>query len=113
LAAVGIYGVIAFSVSQRTQEIGIRMALGAGRDRVLRMILVEGAALAFIGSVLGLVGAYFVGRAMHSMLFGVGTFDSTAIGAVSALLLLTAVSASYLPARRAASIEPMKALRTE
>jgi putative ABC transport system permease protein len=113
LAAVGIYGVIAFSVSQRTQEIGIRMALGAGRDRVLRMILVEGAALAFIGSVLGLVGAYFVGRAMHSMLFGVGTFDSTAFGAVSALLLLTAVSASYLPARRAASIEPMKALRTE
>ncbi len=113
LAGVGIYGVIAFSVGQRTHEIGIRMALGAGRDRVLRMILREGAVLACVGSILGLGGAYLVGRAMHSMLFGIGTFDLTAFSAVSALLLVAALSASYMPARRAASIEPMQALRSE
>lgn len=113
LATVGIYGVMAFSVGQRTHEIGVRMALGAGRDRVLRMVLREGALLALTGSVLGLGGAYLVGRAMHSMLFGVGTFDLTAFSTVAALLLLAALVASYMPARRAASIEPMRALRTE
>jgi putative ABC transport system permease protein len=113
LAGVGIYGVMAFSVGQRTHEIGIRMALGAGRERVLRMVLLEGAVLACVGSVFGLGGAYLVGRAMHSMLFGIGTFDLTAFSAVSALLLVAALLASYMPARRAASIEPMRALRSE
>ena len=113
LATVGIYGVMAFSVGQRTHEIGVRMALGAGRDRVLRMILREGALLACLGSIIGLAGAYLVGRAMHSILFGVGTFDMTAFSTVAALLLIAALVASYMPARRAASIEPMRALRTE
>jgi predicted lysophospholipase L1 biosynthesis ABC-type transport system permease subunit len=113
LATVGIYGVMAFSVGQRVHEIGVRMALGAGRGRVLRMVLREGALLSLVGSVLGLGGAFLVGRAMHSMLFGVGTFDLTAFSSVATLLLLAALIASYMPARRAASIEPMRALRTE
>jgi len=113
LAAVGIYGVMAFSVGQRSHEIGVRMALGAGRDRVVRMILREGALLAAVGLVLGLGGAYFVGRAMRSTLYGVGTIDLAAFGAVAAILLIAALVACYFPARRAASIEPMQALRTE
>jgi putative ABC transport system permease protein len=113
LAAVGIYGVMAFSVSQRSHEIGVRMALGAGRDRVVRLILREGALLAGIGLILGMGGAYLVGRAMRSTLYGVGTFDLAAFSAVGALLLFAALVACYVPARRAASVEPMKALRTE
>lgn len=113
LATVGIYGVMAFSVGQRSHEIGVRMALGAGRGRVLRMVLREGVLLSLVGSVLGLGGAFLVGRAMHSMLFGVGTFDMTAFSSVATLLLVAALVASYMPARRAASIEPMRALRTE
>jgi putative ABC transport system permease protein len=113
LAAVGIYGVMAFTVGQRSQEIGVRMALGAGRDRVLRMVLQEGALLAGAGMLLGLGGAYLVGRAMRSTLYGVGTFDLAAFSSVGALLLLTALIASYFPARRAASIDPMQALRIE
>jgi len=113
LAAVGIYGVMAFSVGKRSHEIGVRMALGAGRDRVLRMILQEGVILAAVGSFLGLGGAYLVGRAMHATLYGVGTVDLKAYCSVAGLLLLTALVASYMPARRAASIEPMHALRSE
>jgi predicted permease len=113
LAAVGIYGVMAFSVGQRSHEIGIRMALGAGRDHVMRMVLQEGALLAGVGLLLGLVGASFVSRAMHSTLYGVGTIDLAAFSAVAALLLIAALVACYFPARRAASIEPIQALRTE
>ena len=113
LAAVGIYGVMAFSVGQRSHEIGIRMALGAGRDHVMRMVLQEGALLAGVGLLLGLVGASFVSRAMHSTLYGVGTIDLAAFSTVAALLLIAALVACYFPARRAASIEPMQALRTE
>jgi putative ABC transport system permease protein len=113
LAAVGIYGVMAFSVGQREHEIGVRMALGATRDRVVMMVLREGAMLALVGLVLGLVGAYFVGRAMHSMLYGVGNVDLTAFSAVGALLLIAALVACYFPARRAAAVEPMRALRIE
>jgi putative ABC transport system permease protein len=113
LAAVGIYGVMAFAVGQRQHEIGVRMALGASRERVVRMVLREGAILAGAGLVLGLGGAYLVGRAMRSTLYGVGAIDLTAFSAVGALLLLSALVACYFPARRAAAVEPVKALRIE
>ena len=113
LAAVGIYGVMAFSVGERSHEIGVRMALGATRERVVRMILREGIVLAGFGLALGLIGAYFVGRAMHSTLFGVGSIDIGAFSAVGGILLLSALVACYFPARRAAAVEPMRALRIE
>ncbi|MGB6691367.1 MAG: ABC transporter permease, partial [Terracidiphilus sp.] len=113
LAAVGIYGVMAFAVGQREHEIGVRMALGASRGRVVRMILQEGALLAGAGLVLGLAGAYFVGRAMQSTLYDVGAIDVSAFCAVGALLLASALLASYIPARRAAAVEPVRALRIE
>jgi putative ABC transport system permease protein len=113
LAAVGIYGVMAFAVGQRLHEVGIRMALGAGRERVVRMVLREGALMSGAGLVLGLGGAYLVGRAMRSTLYGVSAVDLPAFCAVGALLLVAALVACYFPARRAASIEPMQSLRTE
>ena len=113
LAAVGIYGVIAFGVSQRTHEIGLRMALGAGRTNVTGLIVREGSVLALIGLALGIGGAVFVGRTMHSTLYGVQSTDFFVIVSVGAILFATALLASYLPARRAAAIDPMKALRTE
>lgn len=113
LAAVGIYGVMAFSVAQRSHEIALRMALGATRSRVVALVVAEGAALAGIGLALGLVGSYFVGRSMQSMLFEVKALDVTAFLAVGAILLMAALLASFLPARRAASIQPMRVLRTE
>jgi putative ABC transport system permease protein len=113
LAAIGIYGVMAFAVGQRSHEIGVRMALGATRERVVRMILREGFVLAVSGLVLGLIGAYFVGRAMRSTLYGVGTVDVSAFCGVGLVLLLSALVACYFPARRAAAVEPMRALRTE
>jgi predicted permease len=113
LAALGIYGVMAFSVAQRSHEIALRMALGATRNRVVTLILKEGVILAFCGLGLGLVGAYFVGRAMRSTLYGVGAMDFSAFGVVGLVLLLAALLACYLPARRAASVEPMQLLRME
>ena len=113
LAAVGIFGVMAFSVGERSHEIGLRMALGATREGVVRMILREGIVLALSGLALGLVGAYFVGRAMHTTLYGVGTIDITAFSAVGVVLLLSALVACYFPARRAAAVDPMRTLRIE
>jgi putative ABC transport system permease protein len=113
LAAVGIYGVMAFSVAQRSHEIALRIALGAGRNRVISIVVREGLLLASIGFGIGLVGAYFIGRAMQSFLFGVHAMDFSAFGVVGLVLLLTALLACFLPARRAASVEPMQALRTE
>jgi putative ABC transport system permease protein len=113
LAAVGIYGVMAFSVAQRSHEIALRMALGASRSRVVALVVGEGAALAGIGLAFGLVGSYFVGRAMQSMLFGVKALDVAAFLGVGAILLLAALLACFLPAQRAASIQPMRVLRTE
>jgi putative ABC transport system permease protein len=113
LAAVGIYGVMAFAVAQRTHEIGLRMALGAARQAVISLILKEGMILAFVGSALGLVGAFFVGRAMKSMLYGVGAIDLVAFGAVAVVLLSSALLACFIPAPRAAKVDPMVALRYE
>jgi putative ABC transport system permease protein len=113
LATLGIYGVVAFSVAQRSHEIALRMALGATRNRVVRLMVGEAAVLAAIGMGLGLVGAYFVGRAMQSMLFGVHALDLSAFASVGLILLAAALLACYLPARRVASIEPMRVLRTE
>jgi putative ABC transport system permease protein len=113
LAAVGIYGVMAFSVAQRSHEIALRMALGATRNRVVELVVREGVILACIGLGTGLIGAYFIGRAMRTMLYGVGAMDLSAFSAVGLILLAAAVVACYLPARRAASTEPMQVLRTE
>ena len=113
LAALGIYGVMSFSVEQRSHEIALRMALGANRNRVVALVVREGALLACIGLGLGLIGAYFVGRGMQSTLFGVRPMDFSAFTAVGLILMAAALLACYLPARRAASIEPMRVLRTE
>ncbi|MPY86774.1 MAG: FtsX-like permease family protein [Luteitalea sp.] len=113
LAALGIYGVMSFTVAQRTHEIGLRMALGAGRGRVLWHMLREGLRTVLVGMVVGTVGAYLVGRAMRGLWFGVGAIDPIAFTIVVGLLLLSAVLACILPARRAASLDPLTALRDE
>ena len=113
LAGVGIYGVMAFTVAQREHELGLRIALGASRSNVVNLVLKEALVLAMMGLGLGLVGAYFVGRAMKSTLYGVGSLDFEAIAAVALVLLGASMLASWLPARRAAGVEPMRALRTE
>jgi putative ABC transport system permease protein len=113
LATVGIYGVMAFSVTQRSREIALRMALGATRNGVIAQVVKEGVALAGAGLALGLICAHFVARAMQSLLFGVGVMDVSAFGAMGLLLLLAALWACYLPALRAASVEMMQYLRSE
>jgi putative ABC transport system permease protein len=113
LAAVGIYGVMSFVVAQRTHEIGLRMALGAARRSVLWQVLREGIGTALAGIALGSFGAYFVGRAMQGMVYGVGTVDPLAFGVVSSTLLFAALLACLVPARRAVSVDPMTALRQE
>jgi len=113
LAGIGIYGVMAFAVAQRTHEFGIRMALGAGGRQILGLVLREGVWLALTGLVLGMGGAYLVGRAMQTTLYGVGALDAGAVSGVAIVLLGAAVLASYLPARRASRVDPMVALRDE
>ncbi|HEX3248407.1 MAG TPA: ABC transporter permease [Pyrinomonadaceae bacterium] len=113
LAAVGIYGVMAFGVAQRTHEFGIRMALGAQRSRVVRLVLKEGTIVAVVGALIGLGGAYLVGRAMQSTLYGVGAMDTFAIGVTAGLLMAVALLACLVPAFRASRVEPMTALREE
>jgi predicted permease len=113
LSSVGIYGVISYIAGQRTQEIGIRMALGAGRGTVLRMMLSQAGKMAMIGVVIGLVAALGLARLMASMLFGVSTHDPLTFLAVAVLLLAVALAACYVPARRATRIDPMVALRYE
>jgi len=113
LAAVGIYGVMAFAVAQRTHEFGVRMALGAQRSRVISMVLKEGTLLAIVGTLIGLGGGYLVGRAMQSTLYGVDAFDVRAFVGVSALLLAAALLACWFPAWRASRVEPLEALRYE
>jgi predicted permease len=113
LAAIGIYGVMAFFVSQRTHEIGLRIAFGASHDHVLSLVLKEGLALALSGLGIGLAGALFVGRALKGLLYGVGSLDSIALFAVILTLFTAAFLACYIPARRAAKVDPMVALRYE
>jgi len=100
-------------VAQRSHEIALRMALGATRNRVVSLVIRDGVLLATVGLGLGLIGTYFVGRAMQSLLFGVKALDLTAFISVAILLLATAILACFLPARRAASVSPMRVLRTE
>jgi putative ABC transport system permease protein len=113
LAAFGIYGVMSFVVAQRTHEIGVRMALGAERRSVIAQVLREGMVSAAIGVTLGFFGAYFVGRAMQGMWFGVGAVDPVAFGGVAFVLLCSALVACFVPARRAASVDPLIALRQD
>jgi putative ABC transport system permease protein len=113
LAAVGIYGVMAFAVAQRTHEFGVRMALGAQRSRVISQVLKEGTILAISGTLIGLAGAYLVGRAMQTTLYGVDALDVRAFTGVSLLLLAAALLACWFPAWRASRVEPLEALRYE
>ena len=113
LAAVGIYGVVAYGVVQRTRELGIRMALGAGGGTLLRMVIRQGMTPVLAGLALGLVGALAGGRALRSLLFGVGAADPATFGAVTFFLVAVALAAIYLPARRAARSDPMAALRND
>ena len=111
LAAVGLYGVIAYAVSQRTREIGVRMAVGASGREVLALFLRQGLRLTGLGIALGLAGALGLTRLLASQLYGVRATDPATFASVSGVLLLVALVASFLPARRAARVEPMNALR--
>ena len=113
LAAVGLYGVLAYTVAQRTREIGLRMALGAGRDTVRGMVLKQVGRMVVIGGVVGLVAALGLGRAAQSLLFGMEGYDAPVVGIVAVLLGLVAFGAGYIPALRASRVDPMQALRWE
>jgi ABC-type antimicrobial peptide transport system permease subunit len=113
LGVIGIYGVISYSVSQRTREIGIRMALGAQRTALTRMFVRHGLRLAGIGLVFGLAASFALTRGMSSLLFGISSADPVTYVGVSAGLALAAALASYLPSRRASAVDPVEALRAE
>jgi putative ABC transport system permease protein len=113
LASLGLFGVLAHAVSRRTQELGVRMALGAKRSDVLLMVVKEGALLTVLGIVGGILGAVFLTRLMTSLLFGVSSTDPGVYAGISLLLMIVAVAACYFPARRATRVDPMEALRYE
>jgi ABC-type antimicrobial peptide transport system permease subunit len=113
LASVGLYGVMAFSVSRRTPEVGIRMALGAEGGQVLRLILRQGMIQIAVGAALGLALAVLVSRALRLVLFQVSASDPSVFGLVAAVLVLTGFLASLVPARRATRVDPLVALRSE
>jgi predicted permease len=113
LAMVGLYGVVAYSVARRVREIGIRMALGASRPRIVRLVMKDGAYLALLGVGLGLLGALATTRVLASVLFGVGATDLVTFASVSALLLGVAALAAFVPARRATAVDPISSLRSE
>jgi ABC-type antimicrobial peptide transport system permease subunit len=113
LAAIGIYGVISYAVSQRMQEFGLRMALGAQAGDVQRLVLRQGVKLALVGVALGLVGALGLRRVLRSLLYEVSAADPMTFAAVSAIAIAVAALACYLPARRATAADPANALRSE
>jgi ABC-type antimicrobial peptide transport system permease subunit len=113
LAAIGIYGLMAYSVQQRTQEIGIRMALGASSQDVRSMVVKQGMALALTGVVLGVAAALGLTRLMASLLYGVTPRDPIAMTSVAVLLIGVALAATYFPARRASRVDPVVSLRYE
>ena len=113
LAAIGLYGVVAYGVSQRTAELGIRVALGARRGNVVRLVLRETARPVLIGAVIGVAAAFGLTRLVVSMLYGVRPDDLAFFAGATALLVLVAAGAGYLPARRAARMDPMIAIRHE
>jgi len=113
IAAAGLYGLLSYSVRQRTREIGLRIALGAQREDILRLVLRQATQLLSVGILLGILGAYFATRLVRGFLYGVSQYDLVTIVAVSILLVGVGLLASYIPARRASHIEPTEALRTE
>ncbi len=113
LGTVGLYGVIAYSVSQRTREIGVRMALGAQRGSVYKLVLVEAGRLIGVGVIVGLAGSVGAAMLMGKLLFGVKAWDAGTLTGVAVVLAGSAMLASYFPARRAASVNPTEALRAE
>ena len=113
LGAVGIYGVLSYVVSRRTREIAVRMALGAKASAVRRMVVIQGARVTLIGVALGIVVALAATRVLDTLLFGVKAFDAPTFVAMAALMVLIALLASYLPARRASSVDPLQSLTIE
>jgi ABC-type antimicrobial peptide transport system permease subunit len=113
LAALGIYGVLAFAVAQRSREIGLRIALGAPTDRIRAMVVRQVVAMALVGLVLGVVAAVLLGRAARGLLYGVGTGDPVALAGAALVLTVVMLGAAYIPARRASRVDPMAVLRYE
>jgi putative ABC transport system permease protein len=113
IAAVGVYGVISYSVAQRTHEIGIRVALGASRGRILRMVLSRGLLLAVIGAVIGLIASHWLTQLLRDQLYGISPSDPATLTGATIVLLAVAFAACWIPARRATRVDPLVALRYE
>jgi ABC-type antimicrobial peptide transport system permease subunit len=113
VCVAGLYGLLAYLVTQRTQELGVRIALGAKREQVIWLVMRQAGWMLLAGSTMGLMLSYFSSRVLESFLYGVKSHDASIMGAASLLLLGAGLAAAYFPARRAASVDPMEALRTE